>query len=248
MVDKSIEKRNRNQQSYDELKQYVRELELKVEALQKSNDRLIIKKAEFETARDTLKKNEEKFQAIFDNSPLAIMYTDENGVITTCNNRATKLFGAPRERLIGFSYKNIKNKAMKAAIATALSGEKSRFEGEYLTVTGNVLTNMNANFSPAFFPDGSVSGVIGIFEDITERIQIEKEREKLLGELQKALAEVKQLSGFLPICASCKKIRDDNGYWNQIEAYIRAHSNAQFSHSICPACAKKLYPGFYEDD
>lgn len=61
-------------------------------------------------------------------------------------------------------------------------------------------------------------------------------------DLQKALDKVKKLSGLLPICASCKKIRDDNGYWKQIESYIREHSEADFSHSICPECAEKLYP------
>ena len=61
-------------------------------------------------------------------------------------------------------------------------------------------------------------------------------------ELQKALSEVKTLRGFLPICSSCKKIRDDTGYWNQIEAYIHKHTEAQFSHGICPDCAEKLYP------
>jgi hypothetical protein len=64
-------------------------------------------------------------------------------------------------------------------------------------------------------------------------------------ELETALAEVKKLSGFLPICASCKKIRDDKGYWSQIEEYIRDRSEAQFSHSICPDCARKLYPELY---
>ena len=63
-------------------------------------------------------------------------------------------------------------------------------------------------------------------------------------ELKEALDKVKLLSGFLPICASCKKIRDDKGYWNQIEIYIRDHSEAEFSHSVCPECAKKLYPDF----
>ncbi len=63
-------------------------------------------------------------------------------------------------------------------------------------------------------------------------------------ELQKALDEVKQLRGFLPICASCKNIRDDQGYWTQIELYIRDHSEAEFTHSICPDCATKLYPDF----
>jgi hypothetical protein len=63
-------------------------------------------------------------------------------------------------------------------------------------------------------------------------------------ELKTALSQVKTLSGFLPICASCKKIRDDNGYWNQIESYIRNHSEAEFSHGICPDCAQKLYPNY----
>jgi len=76
---------------------------------------------------------------------------------------------------------------------------------------------------------------------IFERKKIEIEREKLIRELQSALSEVKALRGFLPICASCKKIRDDKGYWNQIEAYICAHSDAQFSHGLCSDCARKLY-------
>jgi hypothetical protein len=77
-----------------------------------------------------------------------------------------------------------------------------------------------------------------------ERTRTQLERERLISELREALAEVKQLSGLLPMCASCKKIRDDKGYWNQLEAYIRAHSEADFSHGICPECAKKLYPEY----
>ena len=74
-----------------------------------------------------------------------------------------------------------------------------------------------------------------------------KEKEKLIVELQEALAKVKTLSGLLPICSSCKKIRDDKGYWNQIETYIRQRSEAEFTHSICPNCAKMLYPGLLKD-
>jgi CheY-like chemotaxis protein len=69
----------------------------------------------------------------------------------------------------------------------------------------------------------------------------EAERKKLIRELQQALAEIKTLKGIVPICASCKKIRDDKGYWQQLEAYIREHSQAEFSHGICPDCARKLY-------
>ena len=78
--------------------------------------------------------------------------------------------------------------------------------------------------------------------DISKQQKVEQERERLIVELKDALSRVNQLSGLLPICASCKKIRDDSGYWNQIEAYIRDHSEADFSHGICPDCANKLYP------
>ena len=81
-----------------------------------------------------------------------------------------------------------------------------------------------------------------VFDDITDSRKNEEEREKLYLELKDALGKVKVLSGMLPICASCKKIRDDKGYWNQIEAYITKHSEVLFSHGICPDCVKKLYP------
>ncbi len=83
---------------------------------------------------------------------------------------------------------------------------------------------------------------------LTERKRAEDEREKLIAELQNAVAEVKTLSGLLPICSSCKKIRDDQGYWNQIEVYISGHSAAKFSHGLCPECAKKLYPKYFKDE
>lgn len=76
---------------------------------------------------------------------------------------------------------------------------------------------------------------------IEEKKRVEEERERLIKELQQALDKVKMLSGLLPICASCKRIRDDSGYWKQIEAYVRDHSEAEFSHSICPECVKTLY-------
>lgn len=81
-----------------------------------------------------------------------------------------------------------------------------------------------------------LSGLKGSFE----------EQGRLVVELKKALEEIKTLSGFLPICASCKKIRDDRGYWNELERYISEHSEAQFSHGLCPECAEKLYPEYFK--
>jgi hypothetical protein len=74
------------------------------------------------------------------------------------------------------------------------------------------------------------------------------EREKTILNLEKAIKEVKTLQGILPICASCKKIRDDQGYWNQVDTYIHEHSGTEFSHGICPDCAKKLYPEFVKEE
>lgn len=75
-----------------------------------------------------------------------------------------------------------------------------------------------------------------------ERKRAQLEQEETLEELQQALQEIKTLSGFIPICASCKKVRDDDGFWNQIEEYISEHSDAHFSHGICPDCRDELYP------
>ena len=84
-------------------------------------------------------------------------------------------------------------------------------------------------------------------QEIEERKRTEAEKEQLIVQLQKVMQDVKVLSGFLPICASCKKIRDDTGYWRQIEEYISEHSNALFSHGLCPECSRKLYPEFHDE-
>lgn len=86
------------------------------------------------------------------------------------------------------------------------------------------------------------------FADMLELRRLNAELETRNQELQEALIKVKTLSGLLPICASCKKIRDDQGYWQQVEVYIREHSDAEFSHGLCPDCARKLYPELYEDE
>jgi hypothetical protein len=80
----------------------------------------------------------------------------------------------------------------------------------------------------------------------SERQRVETAREELIMELKKALSEIKTLSGLLPICAYCKKIRNDEGYWEQIEGYIKERSLAEFSHGICPGCMKQYYPDLHK--
>jgi len=91
-----------------------------------------------------------------------------------------------------------------------------------------------------------VTGValIGPIFEALKHFQAEQKR--LIEELRDAMENIRTLRGFLPICSSCKKIRDDKGYWNQIESYIRDHTEAEFSHGICPECAKRLYPEFFD--
>jgi DNA-binding NtrC family response regulator len=80
-----------------------------------------------------------------------------------------------------------------------------------------------------------------------ERHLMEQERDKLIVDLKQALADIKTLNGLLPICARCKKIRDDKGYWNHLEKYIQEHSEAQFTHGYCPDCATELFSSLDEE-
>jgi PAS domain-containing protein len=87
-------------------------------------------------------------------------------------------------------------------------------------------------------------GAIFVNQDITSEMDRIREKEALISSLEEAMANIKVLKGLLPICASCKKVRDDNGYWNQIEVYLRENTELDFSHGICPDCAARLYPEF----
>jgi PAS domain S-box-containing protein len=95
--------------------------------------------------------------------------------------------------------------------------------------------------TPEFGENDRVESIISIMRDITDIKKAELEKDALIAELELALSEVKTLRGFIPICANCKQVRDDKGYWRQIETYISEHSKAEFSHGMCPECMDKLY-------
>ena len=114
-------------------------------------------------------------------------------------------------------------------------------EKRYIHKNGSIVW-VDINSSIVLDEDGKPVHFLTYVRDISKRKSIEEQREQLIGELQEALNKVNTLSGLLPICASCKKIRDDKGYWSQIETYVQEHSEAEFTHGICPECAKKLYP------
>jgi ABC-type amino acid transport substrate-binding protein len=96
---------------------------------------------------------------------------------------------------------------------------------------------------PMLGEDDHITGIVEYFRDVTATKLAEQEREMLIADLKKALAKVRTLSGLLPICAKCKKIRDDRGYWSQIETYLSQHADVDFSHGLCPDCMETLYSG-----
>jgi len=95
--------------------------------------------------------------------------------------------------------------------------------------------------------EGKVIAGIEVVRDVTERKRLEAEREMLIDNLREALAKIKTLKGLIPVCAWCRKVRDDKGYWEDLEHYIREHTDADFTHGICPECLEKVSGEGYED-
>jgi PAS domain S-box-containing protein len=122
----------------------------------------------------------------------------------------------------------------------ALEGEARNFE-VWVEVRGEPRL-LRAHVEPLRDASQAILGVVGVAMDLTERVRAEEDRERLIEELQDALDRVKVLSGLIPICTHCKAVRDDKGYWQQVDSFMREHSNARLSHSICPDCAQKLMP------
>jgi PAS domain S-box-containing protein len=203
---------------------------------------------------EKLRRSEKRFKFLAENMGDVVWTMDLDLNTTYVSPSIEKLFGyTPEERILQKLEEMITPDSLER-IQTMLFEELERdklpgtdpdrtatIEVEYYHRDGFTLW-MENQVKAIRDEVGAVVGIYGVSRNITDRKAAEKaliaEKEKL----QDAITQIKQLSGMLPICASCKKIRDDQGYWNQIESYIRDHSEADFSHSICPSCAKKLYP------
>jgi len=201
--------------------------------------------AEQRQAEEALRESEQRYRSLFDRIPIGLYQTTSQGQIIDANPAFVKMLGYP-DRMSLFAinaadtYVNSEGRTQWQSIM-GREGVILNYQKELRRYNGAIVW-VSENSRAVRDKEGHVLFYEGSFQDITERKQIEEEREKLIRELQEALAKVKKLSGLLPICASCKKIRDDKGYWNQIESYVRDHSEAEFSHGICPECMKKLYP------
>ena len=201
-------------------------------------------------------------------APFGLFTTDIRLAVTSWNLWLENHSGLTRHEVVGKNlvnlYPEIVDRKMDRYFKEALEGLNvvlSQVFHSYLLPIqtedhADSVKNMpqSAIISPLIIED-KISGTVGYIEDVTERIRREnelmeqvQEGERLVEKLEIAMAQVKTLKGFLPICSNCKKIRDDKGYWSQVESYISKYADVSFSHGICPECAKKLYPEFYEDD
>jgi hypothetical protein len=162
---------------------------------------------------------------------------DAQGRLVDINPAARTLLAAS-EAWIGMRAEDI-----HGALTDALSGLRGHPEDRLaMTIPGEPDLHLDLRASDLFDRVGRTTGRLLVIRDTSVRRRLELEREELIRELQQALADVKTLSGLLPICASCKKIRDDGGYWRTVEKFISDRSGAQFSHGLCDDCIRKLYP------
>jgi PAS domain S-box-containing protein len=186
--------------------------------------------------------------AIVESAEEAIIGQNMDGIIQTWNLGATRLYGYEPREIIGQpasiivppdvrqEVSALLQKLGRAEMTEPLETVRLRKDGTSVNVWATMSTIRDG--------EGRVIGASSIDYDITERKKIEEERLDLISHLNETLSKVKTLSGLLPICASCKKIRDDQGYWQKLEVFVRDHSQAEFSHSICPDCMRLLYPEY----
>jgi len=195
-----------------------------------------------------MKLTKEKYYSIFQKSIDALLIVDtKTRKILEVNQAIRPILGYKETELIGKKFSILFPQQSTSSAKNRIDNIKiygSVFVDEFRCADGS---SRILDLTFTIIPWGKKEAILATFRDPSERIRVEKERENLINELQRALAKIKTLKGLLPICASCKKIRNDDGYWQQVESYISDHSEAHFSHGICPECEKKLYPEYYKN-
>lgn len=227
------------------------------------------KKAEenLKKALADLQDSQGKLKKVINGSSIPQFFIDKNHTVMYWNDALVKLTGLKSQDMIGSQNhsKAFYNQPRPCLADLIVDGTLDRiaelypdkFQKSELVEDGYQATD--------FFPDlgqtgrwmfftavairdsnNNIIGALETLEDITDRKQAEQQREKVIHDLQEALKKINTLRGLIPICANCKKIRDDKGYWNNVESYIHSHADVEFTHGICPDCMKKLYPDYYK--
>jgi PAS domain S-box-containing protein len=173
----------------------------------------------------------------------AVIVTDPAGVVTFWNAAATTLFGWTAEEMLGRPLAHRLPEPERAGLEKALqavaAGEDWRGDRHDYRRDGSRIW-VEARASHITDAAGRLVGILGLAHDISDRKRSEAERESLIAQLREALAAVKTLRGLIPVCAWCKKVRNDRGYWRQLEAYLQENLDVCVTHGICPACARKF--------
>ena len=182
--------------------------------------------------RRQLASSRQGFMNLLSSNSDGIVVLDDKRKIIYANPAAAKMFQQSSKNLVGTPF------GLPVATAGPTEVDLVRKDEELIVV------EMRATETDW---QGRAANLV-ILHDVTDRRRAETERENLIAKLKEALAQVKRLSGLLPICANCKKVRDDQGYWQAVDQYIDEHSEAQISHSTCPECLRKLYPDLYPDE
>lgn len=200
-----------------------------------------------------LRQSEEKFRAVAETAHDAIISANQRGEIVYLNKAAELLFGYASNEVVGRPLPVLMparfHEAHKKGLQRYLTTGEAHVIGRTVELAGRKKegSEFPLELSLATWKTNQEIYFIAILRDITLRKRLEAEKEKLINELKEALANVKTLGGLLPICASCKKIRDDKGYWEHVETYVRDRSAAEFTHGICPDCAKQMYPKIFPE-
>ncbi len=201
----------------------------------------------FETIRsheEKLRRSEQRFRRIVDTAQEGILFTDSSGNARYVNQRMADMVGWTVEEMHGRPVAEFLPGGCACIDRMANVGRSGgmgadRHDCRFRRKDGSDLwTMVSCN---ALQDDGGTSiGSLAMITDISDRKRMEVERETLIADLQDALANVKTLKGLLPICAWCNKVRDEGGDWHPMEVYIKIHSDASFSHGICPECRGKM--------
>jgi len=193
-------------------------------------------------AEDAQKESEQAYRHIFSSMVDALVILDTEGHIIDSNPAAASMYGYSNEELKEKRATDlIKQEYWHVLDEFKKESESNRvFKTETIDLRKDG-TEIHVDVRGTKIRRDQKDYFLIILRDVTEIKSHELEREKLIVELKEKVSQINTLSGLLPICASCKNIRDDRGYWNQIEGYIQDHSEAEFSHSLCPECSEKLY-------
>jgi PAS domain S-box-containing protein len=197
-----------------------------------------------------MKEAKEEMEIVFNTSPDAALISSlRDGLIVFANDGFSVLSGYTREESLGQStlVLNIWADPEDRHLVTNALVEKGHIENFDTLFKRKDSSVFSALVSAKIINLQNGPHIISVSRDISELKKKEQDLISTVASLQKALEEIKTLSGIIPICSNCKKIRDDQGYWSQGESYVSKHSEAQFSHGLCPDCIKKLYPEFYKE-